>query len=214
MKLVDKNEPNISLKRQCEILGVTRSRLYYKPKPENSKNIELMPLIDEIYTKSPFYGSRKIARIIAKCTGSKTNCERIGRLMEIMGIAAVYPKPRTSIPNTQHKKYPYLMKDTEVTGPNQAWCTDITYIRLEHGFVYLVAIMDWYSRRVLSWKLSNTMDTSFCVEALREALLYGKPLVFSTDQGSQFTSTEFTSELLGQGITISMDGKGRAYDNI
>ena len=131
-----------------------------------------------------------------------------------MGIAAIYPKPRTSIPNKQHRKYPYLMKDMEVTGPNQAWCTDITYIRLEQGFVYLVAIMDWYSRRVLSWRLSNTMDTSFCIEALKEALQHGKPQVFNSDQGSQFTSNDFTSELLGKEISISMDGTGRMYDNI
>ena len=134
--------------------------------------------------------------------------------MRLMGIAAIYPKPRTSIPNKQHRKYPYLMKDMEVTGPNQAWCTDITYIRLEQGFVYLVAIMDWYSRRVLSWRLSNTMDTSFCIEALKEALQHGKPQVFNSDQGSQFTSNDFTSELLGKEISISMDGTGRMYDNI
>ena len=170
MKLIDKNDPNISLKRQCEILGVTRSRFYYKARPEDPRNIELMKLVDEIYTKSPFYGSRKIARKITRSSGVATNRKRIARLMEIMGIAAVYPKPRTSISNKQHKKYPYLMKGIEITGPNQAWCTDITYIRLEQGFVYLVAIMDWYSRRVLSWRLSNTMDTSFCIEALREAL--------------------------------------------
>jgi putative transposase len=134
--------------------------------------------------------------------------------MKEMGISAVYPKPRTSIPNILHKKYPYLMGTADITGPNQAWCTDITYVRLEGGFAYLVAIMDWYSRRVLSWRLSNTMDTSFCIDALREALEQEKPEIFNSDQGSQFTSNEFTSELLNRGITISMDGRGRVYDNI
>ena len=213
MSLINEGS-DITIKRQCELLGVARSSYYYKPKSIDPVNFDLMQMIDNIYTRSPFYGSRKIAKLIKRLTGFVVNRKRIARLMRLMGIAAIYPKPRTSIPNKQHRKYPYLMKDMEITGPNQAWCTDITYIRLEQGFVYLVAIMDWYSRRVLSWKLSNTMDTSFCIEALKEALQHGKPQVFNSDQGSQFTSNDFTSELLGKEISISMDGTGRMYDNI
>ncbi len=171
-------------------------------------------MVDEIYTKSPFYGSRKIAKIISKQTGVPINRKRIRRIMQLLGISAVYPRPRTSIQNIAHKKFPYLMNKVEINAPNQAWCTDITYVRLEGGFAYLVAIMDWYSKRVLSWRLSNTMDTSFCIEALNEALESGQPEYFNSDQGSQFTSEDFTGVLLNRGITISMDGRGRVYDNI
>lgn len=211
---MDREHPKISVKRQCELLGISRSGLYYKPRPMKPDEIELMVEIDKIYTKSPYMGSRKIAKRISKDRDKPVNRKRVSRIMQEMGISPIYPKPRTSIPNVAHKKYPYLMGEADITGPNQAWCTDITYVRLEGGFAYLVAIMDWYSRRVLSWRLSNTMDTSFCIEALREALDTAQPELFNTDQGSQFTSEDFTQELTSRGITISMDGRGRVYDNI
>jgi putative transposase len=211
---VDRNHPKLSVATQCRLLGIPRSTLYYKRRPEKPENIELMSIVDEIYTKSPYMGSRKIARKIRRDHKKPVNRKRITRIMQFLGISAIYPKPRTSISNVAHKKYPYLMSAASITGPNQAWCTDITYVRLEGGFAYLVAIMDWYSRRVLSWRLSNTMDTSFCLEALREAMKDAKPEIFNSDQGSQFTSIDFTDELLNQGITISMDGRGRFYDNI
>ena len=173
-----------------------------------------MNRIDEQYTETPFYGSRKIARILTKKFHTPINRKRIQRLMRKMGLQAIYPKPNTSKANAGHKKYPYLLNNLHLTGINQVWSTDITYIRLEEGFAYLVAIIDWHSRKVLSWRLSNTMDTRFCLEALRGALETGKPSIFNTDQGSQFTSNEFTGELEKNEIKISMDGKGRALDNI
>lgn len=211
---MDPSFKNIPVKRQCELLGIARSTAYYKDAGESLDSLGIMAMIDEIYTASPFYGSRKIAKIISRKTGVEINRKRVQRLMRLMEISAVYPKPFTSTPNLAHKKYPYLMKNLDIKAPNEAWCTDITYVRLEGGFAYLVAIMDWHSKRVLSWRLSNTMDAGFCVEALKEALEFGCPAYFNTDQGSQFTSEDFTSVLLGKGITISMDGKGRAYDNI
>lgn len=171
-------------------------------------------MIDETYTDFPYFGSRKMARYLSRKTGVRINRKRIQRLMREMGIMAIYAKPRTSIPDPGHKIYPYLLRGLKVTRPNQVWSTDITYVRLSHGFVYLVAIIDWFSRKVLSWRLSNTMDTRFCREALEEALAKGKPEIFNTDQGSQFTSEEFTEVLKGEGISISMDGRGRALDNI
>lgn len=211
---MERDNPNISIKRQCELLGISRSSLYYKPQAKSRVEIELMSLVDEIYTKSPYMGSRKIAKRISKCRDKPVNRKRVSRIMQELGISPIYPKPRTTIPHVAHKKYPYLMGEATITGPNQAWCTDITYVRLEGGFAYLVAVMDWYSRRVLSWRLSNTMDTSFCIDALKEALSDGQPEIFNSDQGSQFTSDDFTKVLLDRGITISMDGRGRAYDNI
>lgn len=212
--LVDPEHEELSVKRQCELLGLSRSSYYYRPEGESVEDIAVMSLIDEIYTKSPYMGSRKISKAIFRKTGEKVNRKKIQRLMRVMGISAIHPGPKTSLSNKQHKKYPYLMKKLQIDAPNQAWCTDITYVRLEQGFCYLVAIMDWYSRRVISWRLSNTMDTSFCIAALTEALEKECPEYFNSDQGSQFTSEEFTTELLNRGITISMDGKGRAYDNI
>lgn len=204
----------MSFRKQCGLLAISRSGLYYEPKTESKYNIELMNMIDKEYTDHPNMGVPSMTAFLRN-RGRKCGPKRVRRLMRLMGLEAVYPKPRTTIPNKQHKVYPYLLKDVEITRPNQVWSTDITYIRLKHGFVYLVAIMDWYSRKVLSWRLSNTMDAGFCCEALEEALMfYGKPEVFNSDQGSQFTSNEFISRLTGKGISISMTGTGRALDNV
>jgi putative transposase len=174
-----------------------------------------MNMIDTLYTKSPFYGSRKMAKQISLDTGLEINRKRVQRLMRAMAITAIYPRPNTSRANKEHRIYPYLLTGLTISKPNTVWSTDITYIRLKHGFAYLTAIVDWYSRKVLSWRLSNTMDSSFCVEALEEAFeKYGTPEYFNTDQGAQFTSAEFTEQLKIRGIKISMDGKGRAIDNI
>jgi len=204
----------MSFRKQCELLNISRSGLYYEPKSESEYNLELMNMIDEEYTAHPDMGVPSMTAYL-RSKGKKCGPKRIRRLMRLMGLEAIYPKPRTSIPNKQHEIYPYLLKEVEVCHPNQVWSTDITYIRLKHGYAYLVAIMDWYSRKVLSWRLSNTMEASFCCEALEEALLfYGTPETFNSDQGSQFTSTAFISRLKEKGISISMTGKGRALDNV
>ena len=177
-------------------------------------NLALMGAIDRQYLQTPFYGSRQMVRHLRRC-GYAVGRSRIRRLMRTMGLQAIYQKPRTSIPNTQHRIYPYLLRDLAITRPNQVWCADITYIPMHRGFMYLVAVMDWRTRAVLSWRLSNTMDSGFCVSALEEALeRYGKPEIFNTDQGSQFTSRDFTGRLEDHGIRISMDGRGRALDNV
>ncbi len=204
----------MSLRKQCDLLGVSRSTLYYEAKGESRYNLELMNMIDVGYTAHPDMGVPSMTAYLRN-SGKKCGPKRVRRLMRLMGLEAVYPKPRTSIPNKQHEVYPYLLKDVEITRANQAWSTDITYIRLKHGFAYLVAVMDWYSRKVLSWRLSNTMDSGFCCEALEEALMfYGTPDVFNSDQGAQFTSGEFIGRLKGKHISISMTGKGRALDNV
>ena len=204
----------ITIRRQCKLLALARSTFYYVIKKETKDDLEIMRLIDECHLKLPFYGSRRIVDWLDD-EGLKVNRKRVRRLMRIMGLEASYPKKRLSTPNTEHKIYPYLLRTLEVVRPNQVWATDITYIPMAKGFVYLVAIIDWYSRRVLSWRLSNTMDTSFCVEALHEAIEnYGVPDIFNTDQGSQFTSAEFTGVLSENEIRISMDGKGRWVDNV
>jgi len=193
---------------------VPRSTAYFNPKGENTWNLELMRLIDELYTKWPFYGSRRITEHL-RTEGQLVNQKRVSRLMGVMGIEAIYQKPRTTKPTPEHKKYPYLLRGLEIRHPNQVWCTDITYIRLRRGFVYLVAVMDWFSRFVLTWRLSNSLETTFCLDALQEALdRYGAPGIFNTDQGSQFTSTDFTDCLKDAGVDISMDGRGRVFDNI
>ncbi|MGY5769993.1 IS3 family transposase [Vibrio cincinnatiensis] len=204
----------LPIKRQCELLNIARSTAYYQPIGLSNEELELRRMIDEIHLQYPFMGSRRIRNELIK-KGHKVNRKRIVRIMRDMGIGAIYPKPKTTIANKAHKVYPYLLRDIEVTYPNQAWAIDITYIPMAKGFLYLVAIIDWFSRKVLSWRLSNTMDTSFCLEALEEALQhYGPPDIFNSDQGSQFTSTEFTQALLDRGIRISMDGKGRWVDNV
>ena len=213
-KLLDKEDKAMSVRKQCELLDISRSGLYYEPKAESKYNIGLMHMIDEEYTEHPNMGVPSMTTFL-RGEGKKCGPKRVRRLMRLMGLEAIYPKPRTTIPDKQHKVYPYLLKDVEITRPNQVWSTDITYIRLKHGFAYLVAIMDWYSRKVLSWRLSNTMDSWFCCEALEEALMfYGTPEIFNSDQGSQFTSNEFIGQLTEKGISISMTGKGRALDNV
>ncbi|MBY8113236.1 IS3-like element ISVpa4 family transposase [Vibrio fluvialis] len=204
----------LPIKRQCELLNIARSTAYYQPIGLSAEEITLRRMIDEIHLQYPFMGSRRIRTELAK-NGHSVNRKRVVRLMRDMGIGAIYPKPKTTLANKAHKVYPYLLRDIEVTYPNQAWAIDITYIPMTKGFLYLVAIIDWYSRKVLAWRLSNTMDTSFCIEALEEALKhYGPPDIFNSDQGSQFTSTEFTQKLIEHNVRISMDGKGRWVDNV
>jgi putative transposase len=190
------------------LVGLPRSTWYYEPVGETAANLALMRRIDELYLKWPFYGSRKIAEELG------VNRKRVQRLMRRMGLQAIYPKRRTSRPGVGHKIYPYLLRDMEVSRPDQVWATDITYVPMRQGFLYLVAIMDWYSRYVLSWRLSNTLEGSFCVEALEEALSCGRPEIFNSDQGSQFTAAAFTERLQASGVAISMDGRGRALDNV
>ena len=204
----------LSVRRRCELLRVARSGLYYEPVPDVPEEHALMRCIDELHLKWPFYGSRKLA-IELRALGHDVNRKRVQRLMRLMGIESVAPKPNTSKPSREHVRYPYLLRDLVISKPNQVWAADITYIPLARGFAYLVAIIDWHSRRVLSWRLSNTFDSRFCVEALHEALkLFGKPGIFNTDQGSQFTAAAFTDVLREHDVSISMDGKGRCIDNI
>jgi putative transposase len=203
-----------SVRHQCELLDVSRSSVYYEPVEPDPEELELMRRIDEIHLEFPFYGSRSIAREL-RGKGYRANRKRVQRLMRLMGLESVAPKPNTSKPNQEHPVYPYLLRGLPISRPNQVWATDITYIPLARGSAYLVAIMDWHSRRVLSWRLSNTMNVSFCIEALQEALSrFGRPEIFNSDQGSQFTSADFTAVLLGAGVKISMDGKGRCIDNV
>ncbi len=211
--MIDKNA-KLPITKQCKILSLSRSGVYYKPVPINPKDLELMRQIDEIHLSCPFYGSRNI-RDELWARGYDVGRDRVRRLMRLMGVEALYTKPKTSKPHPGHKKYPYLLRSLSITRPNQVWASDITYIPMPKGFCYLVAIIDWSSRMVLSWRLSNTLDSSFCVEVLEEAIsIYGCPEIFNTDQGSQFTSEEFTKTLSTQNISISMDGKGRWRDNV
>ncbi len=212
--LIEPENSMISISRQCELLDFPRSSYYYRSAQDSGCNLLLMRLIDEQFTKAPFYGVRRMTEWLRR-HGHQVNPKRVRRLMRMMGIEAVYPKPRLSKASKEHKIYPYLLKGLAIDRPNHVWSTDITFIRTLHGFAYLVAIMDWYSRYVLSWELSNTLEADFCVRALRNALAqYGCPEIFNSDQGSQFTSQEFTSILLENEIKISMDGRGRVYDNI
>lgn len=211
--MIEFENKQISISRQCELFDLPRSTLYYKPRGVSKFNLALMKLIDEQYTRTPFYGSLKMTAWL-KRQGYKVNRKRIVRLMRKMDIQAIYQKPRLSIPDTGHRIYQYLLKGMKITYPDQVWCADITYIRLKTGFVYLVAIMDWYSRYVISWELSNTLDACFCVMALEKALMNKKPEIFNTDQGAQFTGKDFIDILKKNHLTISMDGKGRAIDNI
>ena len=203
----------IPISRQCDLLGLARSSYYYTSEKDDSYNLYLMNLIDEQFTKTPFYGVARMTAWLQR-QGQEVNHKRVRRLMRLMGLEAIYPKPRLSLSNQAHKKYPYLLTNMVIDHPDQAWCADITYIRMLHGFVYLVAIMDWYSRFVLAWEISTTLDTSFCLSALEQALELSTPEIFNTDQGSQFTSHEFTGRLEKGDIQISMDGRGRVYDNI
>lgn len=214
LMIIDKTHKTLSLRKQCQLLELHRSNLYYKSHGESEENLLLMRLLDEEYTRHPFKGVLRMEAYLREL-GYEVNKKRVRRLLRLLGLEAIYPKKNISKSNPEHQKYPYLLKDLSVTRPNQVWCTDITYIRLSQGFVYLVAIMDWYSRYVLSWRISNSLDTSFCIEVLEDALMiYGFPEIFNSDQGAQFTSIYFTQLLLANGIKISMDAKGRAFDNI
>jgi len=212
--MVDRASP-LPITRQCRMLDLSRSSVYYRLQPIPEEDLGLMRRIDEIHLKRPFFGSRKIRDSLQR-EGYNLNRKRVQRLMQLLGISALYPKKRrTSLPEKGHKIYPYLLRDLAVVRPNQVWAADICYIPMARGFLYLVAIMDWYSRKVLSWRLSNTLDTTFCVEALEEALhRYGTPEIFNTDQGAQFTSEAFTGKLNEANVRISMDGKGRWIDNV
>ena len=213
--MIEPKHKKISVRKQCSLLKLNRSAFYKKLKPTNKADIKVMNLLDQIYTKRPFFGSRRMKKELLKRYDMRVNRKRVQRLMRVMGVEAIYPKPNLSRRNQAHKIYPYLLRNVTVMRPNQVWATDITYIPTPSGFVYLTAVMDWFSRKVLSWRLSNTLDASFCVEALDEALRrYGTPQIFNTDQGSQFTGEAFTGVLKKNGIQISMDGKGRALDNV
>lgn len=211
--MIEAQHPQISVSRQCAVLGLARSSFYYRKRPESELNRTLMNLIDEQYTKTPFYGVPRMTAWLNR-RGYAVNHKRVARLMKTMGLEAVHPKRKTSMPNKEHKVYPYLLRGFDIDRPDHVWCTDLTYIRMLHGFVYLVAIMDWYSRYVLSWELSITMDKQFCLDALDTALAGSNPLIFNSDQGSQFTSSEFTGRLESRGVAVSMDGRGRVFDNI
>ena len=203
----------LSQRRQCALLQLSRSTLYYRPKGESAENLRFMEIIDKQFLETPWYGSRQMARHM-KRQGHKCGRHRVRRLMRLMRLVPIYQEPNTSKKHPAHKIYPYLLKGLAITRPNQVWCADITYIRMERGFLYLVAIMDWYSRKVLAWRLSNTLEADFCVAALKEALAnYGPPEIFNTDQGSQFTSSDWIDELKEAKVKISMDGKGRWVDN-
>ncbi|MFZ1956605.1 MAG: IS3 family transposase [Desulfobacterales bacterium] len=213
-QMVDPNQPKLSIANQCRLLSINRSSFYYRPVPIKAEDLELMRLIDEQYLKTPTWGSRSMRNHLRRL-GYKINRKRVQRLMRLMGLEAIYPKPKTSRPHPQHKIYPYLLRGLTVDRPNQVWAADITYIPMSRGFMYLIAIMDWHSRKVLSWRLSNTLEADFCVEALAEAVKrYGAPEIFNTDQGAQFTSEAFTGLLQNHGIAVSMDGRGRCQDNI
>jgi len=211
--MIDPQHPEISIRRQCQLLGLNRASYYYVPVQETPLNLELMRHIDAQYLKTPFYGYRRMTAHLRR-RGYTVNEKRVRRLMRLMGLEAVGPRPRTSVAAPEHTVYPYLLRGLAITRPNQVWSTDITYIPLARGFMYLVAVMDWYSRYVLSWRLSNTLDGHFCLDALEAALTQGKPEIFNTDQGAQFTANKFTSRLVDAEIRVSMDGRGRALDNV
>jgi putative transposase len=212
--MVEPDHPELSITRQCRLLSIARSSYYRAPAGESEMNLALMRLIDAQFLETPWYGSRQMARHLRR-QGWSVGRKRVRRLMRQIGLAPIYPRPRTSVPHPEHRVYPYLLRDLAIERPNQVWCADVTYIPMRRGFLYLVAIMDWASRKVLTWRLSNTMDAEFCVAALEEALTrYGSPAIFNTDQGSQFTSLAFTDVLRAAGVRISMDGRGRWLDNV
>lgn len=211
--LVEPDHPELSIRRQCELLDLSRASYYYEPATESALNLTLMRLIDEQYMRTPFYGWPRMTVYLQE-QGYAINHKRVQRLMQKMGIQALYPKPALSQANREHKVYPYLLRGVAITRPNQVWSTDITYIPMRNGFMYLVAVIDWYSRYVLAWQLSNTLESTFCLEALRQALTQGRPEIFNTDQGVQFTAIAFTQVLEAAEVQISMDSKGRALDNV
>ncbi len=201
------------MRRQCELLGLSRASLYYQAAPETKENLHLMQLIDREYTAHPFLGSRRLTKWLGE-QGEQVNRKRVQRLMRLMGLEAIYPKPRLSLSQPGHKVYPYLLRGVAIERVDQVWSTDITYVGLPTGFMYLAAVIDWYSRYVIAWRLSNTLDGEFCCEMLEEALGTGRPEVFNTDQGAQFTAQAWTSRLESAGVAVSMDGKGRCLDNV
>ena len=210
---IERNHPKVSVRRQCQMLSLARSNLYYAPKGESAENLRFMELIDKQFLETPWYGSRQMARHMQR-HGHKCGRHRVRRLMRLMRLVLIYQTPNTSKKHPQHKIYPYLLRGLTIDRPNQVWCVDITYIPMRRGFLYLVAIMDWFSRKVLSWRLSNSMEADFCVEALKEAIVkYGKPAIMNSDQGSQFTGFEWINALKDADVKISMDGKGRWIDN-
>ena len=212
--MVNPKDTKVSITRQCRLLNINRSSYYYQQKPIKPEDLDLMRLIDEQYLKTPTWGSRSMRNHLRRL-GYKVNRKRVQRLMRLMGLEAIYPKPKTSRPHPEHKIYPYLLRNLNIKRPNQVWTADITYIPMNHGFMYLVAVMDWYSRKVMSWRVSNTMEADFCVEAVEDAIeRFGAPEIFNTDQGAQFTSNAFTGLLEKHDIAISMDGRGRVQDNI
>jgi len=211
--LVESESGELSISRQCELLGLARASYYYELVPETELNLKLMELIDRQYMETPFYGSRRMTWVLNQA-GHAVNRKRVSRLMRVLDLEAIYPKPRLSRGNPGHRKYPYLLRGLQVDRPNQVWASDITYVPMARGYMYLVAIIDWHSRYVVSWKLSNSLETSFCLEALEEALSRGCPEIFNTDQGVQFTSHGFQERLQREKVQISMDGRGRALDNV
>jgi putative transposase len=214
LALVDPADPALSVVSQCRLLKVARSTLYYRPAPVGEDDLAVMRAMDALYMDCPFYGSRRMAAVLRR-DGFAVNRKRAKRLMRLMGLEAIYQKPNTSKAHPGHKIYPYLLRDLAIVRPNQVWCSDITYIPMAKGFVYLVAVMDWFSRRVLSWRVSTTLDMDFCIDAVRDALdRFGSPEIFNTDQGSQFTASDFVGQLEACGVRVSMDGRGRYLDNI
>jgi putative transposase len=212
--MIEPDHPQLSIARQCELVAISRSGFYYRPAGETPLNLALMRLIDAQFLETPWYGSRQMARHLRR-EGYTVGRKRVRRLMARMGLAPIYQRPRTTVPHPEHRVYPYLLRDLVIDRPNQVWCADLTYIPMRRGFLYLVAIMDWATRKVLSWRVSNTMDVEFCLDALEEALTrFGKPEIFNSDQGSQFTSSRFTGMLQDAGVRISMDGRGRWMDNV
>lgn len=211
--MLEVGHPELSVRRQCELLGLSRSSLYYQPAVETAENLRLMRLVDEEYTAHPFYGSRRLTKWLTN-QGEAVNRKRVQRLLRLMGLEAIYPKPKLSAAGLGHKIYPYLLRNVRIERPDQVWSTDITYVPLVSGFMYLAAILDWYSRYVLAWRLSNTLDGWFCLDMLEEALSKGRPEVFNTDQGVQFTAQAWTGRLERAGVAVSMDGRGRCLDNV
>jgi putative transposase len=212
--MIEPDHPHLSVVRQCALVSIGRSTFYRARAPETAENLLLMRLLDEQFLETPWYGSRQMARHLRR-QGHAVGRKRVRRLMATMGLAPIYQRPRTTVPHPEHRIYPYLLRNLVIDRPNQVWCADVTYIPMRRGFLYLVAVMDWSTRRVLSWRLSNTMDVEFCIAALEEALArFGRPDIFNSDQGSQFTSPRFTEVLSGAGVRISMDGRGRWLDNV
>jgi putative transposase len=213
-QMIEPEHPQLSVVRQCELVSISRSGFYHRPAGETALNLELMRLVDAQFLETPWYGSRQMARHLRR-EGTVVGRKRIRRLMAKMGLAPIYQRPRATVPNPEHRIFPYLLRDLMIDRPNQVWCADITYLPMRRGFLYLVAVMDWATRKVLSWRVSNTMDVEFCLEALEEALArFGRPEIFNTDQGSQFTSPRFSGLLQQAGVRISMDGRGRWMDNV